>query len=77
MTFAESSGSWEGVKCSLLNKASEHHAGTCTTTGDGVTGAPVIELEYKHEIVMPYLKRLLWRHSGESGVVPRAYKSRP
>jgi len=42
--------------------------------GDAVTGAPVIELEYKHPLV-PYLKRLIWRHINESGVVPRKISS--
>jgi len=39
--------------------------------GDGVTGAPVTELEYMHAGSMPYSMRLVWRHAGKSGVVPR------
>ena len=47
------------------NQTSEQHAGTFN--GDGVTGAPVIELEYKHCLRVPYLKRLIWRHINELG----------
>jgi len=50
----ESSGSWKGAKNFSLKQASEQHAGTFS--GDGVTGAPVIELEYKH-----YLQCRTWR----------------
>ncbi len=35
-------------KNSLLNQASEQHIGTFHK-GGGVTGAPVIEIRYKHE----------------------------
>ncbi|MDR6549969.1 hypothetical protein J2736_001152 [Paenibacillus qinlingensis] len=49
-----------------MNKASEQHIGT-EFLGDGVTGAPVIELKYTHAIGMSYLKRLVWRHTGETG----------
>jgi len=49
---------------------------------DGVPGAPVTELEYKHYVVMPYLRRLIWRHVSESGwyheqsyLVPKTYQS--
>lgn len=77
-SLTESSVSWKGVKNSLLKKDSEQHIGTRTLTkGDGVPGAPVTELEYKHYFVMPYLKRLIWRHISESGVVPRVYNLVP
>jgi hypothetical protein len=56
-----------------LKKASEQHIGTLEKE-DGVSGAPVTELEYKHYIVVSYLKRLIWRHISESGVVPRVYQ---
>lgn len=51
------------------NQASEQHAGS-VQPWDGMTGAPVTELEYKHAL-MPYLMRLIWRHINEPGVVPR------
>lgn len=35
------------VRKILLKQASERHIGTGITFGDGMTGAPVIELEYK------------------------------
>lgn len=60
----------------LLKKASEQHIGTCKRR-DGVTGAPVIELGYTLGSARLYLKRLIWRHINEAGVVPRAYQSRP
>lgn len=40
--------------------------------GDGATGAPVTELEYKRaNSATPYSKRRVWRHIGELRVVPR------
>lgn len=35
--------------------------------GDGVTGAPVTELKYTQGFGLSYLKRLIWRHIGETG----------
>lgn len=45
------------------NQASELCIGA--NCGDGVTGAPVIELRYKQR--MPYLIRVMWRHMTELG----------
>jgi len=33
-----------------MNQATEHHIGTRACSWDGVTGAPVTELEYKHGV---------------------------
>jgi len=56
----------------LLNQASERHTRNGSEQSrDGVTGAPVTGLEYKHARSMPYLKRPAWRQAGEYGVAPR------
>ena len=41
-----------------------------------MTGAPVIELKYKHDI-HAVLEKVLMATSGQTGVVPRRVKSRP
>lgn len=48
-SFAESPGSWKGVKKHLPKKNSEQRVGTCERkAGGGATGAPVTELGYTH-----------------------------
>ncbi|PHA36193.1 hypothetical protein COE69_04950 [Bacillus wiedmannii] len=42
---------------------------------DGATDSPVIEIGYKH--ILPYLKRLIWRHIDKLRWYREANNSRP
>lgn len=72
-SFTESSGLLKRSKEYVIEKSLRAAHRILLKKGDSVSGAPVTELKYTHYIVMPYLKRLIWRHISEFGVVPRVY----
>lgn len=73
ISLTESPGSCKGARKRILKQVSELHMGTLKGNelkGGCVTGAPVIELQYKHEI-HAVLRKVLMATSEQTGVVPR------